>query len=333
MTIKGFAMSLLGLLLSGCGNDAMQHRSEHGLSAEQISYVCNTPEDAAAAADVTMESRFASVSPDGSTRMGVLTFDGDVPGPVLRMKVGQTLRVKLVNRLDAPVGLHFLGLSYPVQDDGTSLYPQSVVNPGCAHVYTVTAKAEGVFPFVDHLRPAQTLPLGLYGAVVVSAQDEQPADREFVIFLGELGIEASGSHEEEEKKEHGGGGRSFFMTFNGRSMESPLTIGRTTGDFARSEAWPSSKVGERIRLRLLSVSPNAIHSFGLHGYNFCDRGGVPDANGRCPREGLPRNILNLSPLEGTTVEVRTDNPGRWMYHCHILDHVEEGMMGFFDVAP
>jgi FtsP/CotA-like multicopper oxidase with cupredoxin domain len=39
----------------------------------------------------------------------------------------------------------------------------------------------------------------------------------------------------------------------------------------------------------------------------------------------------MSPLEGTTLELRTTSKGRWMYHCHILDHVEEGMLGYFDV--
>ena len=332
MTIKPCSVALLGLLLLACSGDGTNHGSEHMQSPQPGSYVCNTPGDADLPADVTMESRFASMSPDGVNRMGVLTFDGSVPGPVLRMKVGQTLRVKLVNRLDAPIGLHFLGLSYPVEDDGTSLYPYSVVNSGCAHIYSVTAKAAGVFPFVDHLRPSKTLPLGLYGAVVVSASDDPPVDREFVIFLGELGIESAMGHEAEEEEESGGG-RRFFMTFNGRSHESPLTVVRTTTNFMRTESWPQSKVGERIRMRLVNVSPNAIHSFGLHGYNFCDRGGVLDDSGVCPRGGLPRNIVNLTPLEGTTVDVRTDNPGRWMYHCHILEHVEEGMMGYFDVIP
>ncbi len=332
MTIKPCSVALLGLLLCACGSNGTNHESEHERNPQQRSYVCNTPADAEAVADVTMESRASSVRPDGTNQMEVLTFDGSVPGPVLRMKVGQTLRVKLVNRLDTPIGLHFLGLSYPVEDDGTSLYPHSVVNPGCAHVYTVTAKAAGVFPFVDHLRPSTTLPLGLYGAVIVAASDEQPVDREFVIFLGELGIESTMGHGHENEDTESKEGHRFYMTFNGRSHASPLTIVRTTSNFTRTESWPQSKVGERIRMQLVNVSPNAIHSFGLHGYNFCDRGGVIDDSGVCPRGGLPRNIVNLTPLEGTTVEVRTDNPGRWMYHCHILDHVEDGMMGYFDVT-
>ncbi len=296
--------------------------------ASHTTYECNTPEDETADADVTIDASLNTISPDGRVRMSVSTFGGDVPGPVIEFLVGQTRRIKLRNHTDIPIGLHFLGLSYPVQEDGTHLYPHSIVNPGCAHVYPVTAKAPGVFPFVDHLHPIQALSLGQYGVSIVRAQGEEAVDREYVLFMGELGKESSGSHEEEEEQ---GGERRFFMTFNGRTESSPLSIEQKSKQSIRTTDWPKSAVGDRVRMRIVNVSPSVFHTFGLHGYNFCDRGGVISDTGVCPSGGRTQNIVNLSPLEGTTVDLRTTAPGRWMYHCHIIDHVEEGMLGYFDV--
>lgn len=313
------------LVCLGCGLHGTDSEHQEGIAQ----YDCNTPQDESADADVTVVASATTISPDGSHRMSVLTFDGDVPGPVIEFAVGQTRRIKLRNHTEAPIGLHFLGLSYPVEEDGTHLYPHSVVNPGCAHVYPVTAKAPGVFPFVDHLHPKDALPLGQYGVAVVRPVGEEPADREYVLFLGELGKE---SHTGEEDKDEGSSDtRTFYMTFNGRTEAAPLTIEQRAGQSVRRSEWPDSRSGDRVRFRLVNVSPSAFHSFGLHGYNFCDRGGVISDTGVCPSGGLPKNILSLSPLEGSTIEFRTTTPGRWMYHCHVLDHVEEGMLGYFDV--
>ena len=311
---------------AGCGSS--HDITNHINQVTQGPHECETPEDAAAPADQTIEARYATVKPDGVNAMNVITFGGTVPGPVLTLDVGQTRRYKLTNRTDVPIGLHFLGLSYDVKDDGTPLYPKSIVYPGCSHVYTMTAKTPGIFPFVDHLNPTKTMPAGMHGAVVVRAPDETPADREYLYFLGELGKETEG---EEEEEEEGGGARSFFMTMNGRTEAAPLAIERRGGEFVGWEGFSESQVGNKVRIRLQNVSPSTYHSFGMHGYNFCDRGGMVDASGGCPNQGRPVNILSLSPLEGTTIEVLTNNPGNWMIHCHILDHVAEGMMSYFVV--
>lgn len=314
---------------AGCGSS--HDMTDHTNQVTQGPHECETPEDAAAPADQTIEARYATVKPDGVNAMNVITFGGTVPGPVLTMDVGQTRRYKLTNRTDVPIGLHFLGLSYDVKDDGTPLYPKSIVYPGCSHVYTMTAKTPGVFPFVDHLNPTKTMPAGMYGAVVVRAPGEPAVDKEYVYLLGELGQEHEGGHEEEEEEEEGGGARTFFMTMNGRTEEAPLAIERNANGFVSREGFSDSRVGNTVRFRLLNVSPSTYHSFGMHGYNFCDRGGTVDASGGCPNQGRPVNIVSLSPLEGMTVELRTDNPGLWMIHCHVLDHVAEGMMSYFDV--
>lgn len=284
---------------------------------------CATPGDTSALADVTIDAEMISLStPHGEIE--ARTFGGDVPGPVMRMQLGESRRVKLVNHTDRPMSLHFMGVSYAPEDDGTPDTPSSVVNPGCAHVYPITARSAGVWPIVDHVEPRDSLAHGAYGAIVVPAPDEVPADRDFVVFMGQLGLEEESGEEAEEEP--------FEMTLNGRAAPASRTIELRGGAYVASEGVPRARVGELVRWRIIDASPDATHTFGVHDHEFCELGGLPDARGRCASGGMA-NIVDVTPLHGRTIEWREAAAGHWMVHCHILEHVEEGMMGWYDVAP
>jgi FtsP/CotA-like multicopper oxidase with cupredoxin domain len=60
---------------------------------------------------------------------------------------------------------------------------------------------------------------------------------------------------------------------------------------------------------------------------------VPDAAGTCPAGSLPSDNVDLLPAQGTSFEFVEDNAGSWMLHCHIVDHVVDGMFAFYEVAP
>jgi FtsP/CotA-like multicopper oxidase with cupredoxin domain len=71
------------------------------------------------------------------------------------------------------------------------------------------------------------------------------------------------------------------------------------------------------------------HPFHLHGFQaqVLDRGGVP--------EPYPswNDTVNIPKHSSVRIVVRFDDyPGRWMYHCHILDHEDEGMMGVLELS-
>jgi FtsP/CotA-like multicopper oxidase with cupredoxin domain len=72
------------------------------------------------------------------------------------------------------------------------------------------------------------------------------------------------------------------------------------------------------------------HPFHLHGFQFqvLDRNGVPE-----PFRAW-KDVVNVPKHETARFIVRYDNyPGKWMYHCHILDHEDHGMMGVLEVKP
>lgn len=313
----------LGLGLGGCGGPDDRGSGGHTAIA------CATPEDSVALADVTITARDAGIPlGDGRTFLA-WTYDGDVPGPVLQIPLGETRRVKLVNASPRTASLHFHGVRYAAVDDGSPEHPESMVEPGCAHVYTLTADQPGVWPFHSHRDPREEMAHGLYGAVVVPFPDEPPPDHEYVVFLGQLGIEEGAEDEEEDE----GGASPFAMTINGRPNGRALVIER---DGDRYAVMPGphahARIGDRVRWRVLNVSPDEPHTFHVHGHTWCDRGGVPDGTGVCPGGSLPTDNVDILPAQGVSFDVLEDRPGTWMVHCHIVDHVDDGMFAMYEVT-
>lgn len=287
---------------------------------DETPHECTSPGDEKASADVTITAKDVTLDVGDGKSFEAWTYDGDVPGPVLRMVVGQTKRVMLINQSPRPASLHFHGVTYAVTDDGTPDQPKSIVYPGCAHVYTITAEAPGAWPYHGHVDSREEMAHGLYGAVIVSTPTEPPVDRELVAFLGQLGIEG-GAEEEEEA--------AFFMTINGRPNGHASVIQRAGDRYVASPGMASAAVGESVRWRVINASPDEPHTFHLHGHRWCDRGGLIDQAGSCPNGGLPVDNVALLPAQGVTFEFIERSPGEWMYHCHILDHVSDGMFAFY----
>ena len=87
-------------------------------------------------------------------------------------------------------------------------------------------------------------------------------------------------------------------------------------------------VGE---LQVWEVSNTSLmdHPFHLHGYFFQ----VIEENGKAPAFKAWKDSYNLKPKSKIKIAWIPDNrPGMWMYHCHILEHHEAGMMGHFEVV-
>jgi FtsP/CotA-like multicopper oxidase with cupredoxin domain len=283
-------------------------------------HACTSPADDVAAADVTITAKDATLDLGDGKTFEAWTFDGDVPGPVLHMNVGDSRRVKLVNRSPRAASLHFHGVTYSASDDGTPEHEESVVYPNCAHVYTIKAEVPGAWPYHSHVDSRQEMAQGQYGAVIVSAANETPADPEYVAFLGQLGLEDASKEE---------GAAPFFMTINGRPNGHATVIQREGDRYVASAGVAHAALGAHVRWRVLDVSPDDPHTFHVHGHRWCDRGGLADALGVCPNGGLYTDDPPLLPAEGITVDWIESEPGDWMFHCHILDHVGDGMWAMF----
>jgi FtsP/CotA-like multicopper oxidase with cupredoxin domain len=90
-------------------------------------------------------------------------FNGEVPGPTIEAEVGDTLVVRLTNRLPEPTTIHWHGLRIPAEMDGTELV-QRPVEPGESFEYRFVVPDAATFWYHSHVNETEQLGRGLYGA-------------------------------------------------------------------------------------------------------------------------------------------------------------------------
>src|SRR3990172_7969804 len=138
----------------------------------------------------------AQVSLEGGVVWNAWTYNGTVPGPTLRVRVGDLVRVHFTNNLDRIHSVHVHGLRYTIQNDGSQAYPASMPAPGETYTYTYEATRPGLFYYHCHSSDGghtigYHIQKGLYGAIIVYPADQGPpkTDYEFVEFFGEAPLD------------------------------------------------------------------------------------------------------------------------------------------------
>jgi FtsP/CotA-like multicopper oxidase with cupredoxin domain len=112
-------------------------------------------------------------------------FNGQVPGPAITAVAGDTLEVRLANRLPEPTTIHWHGLRVPAAMDGTEAV-QRPVPPGGSFNYRFLLPDAGTFWYHPHTNETEQLEKGLYGALIVREPDEVHLDGEQVLLLDDL---------------------------------------------------------------------------------------------------------------------------------------------------
>jgi FtsP/CotA-like multicopper oxidase with cupredoxin domain len=120
----------------------------------------------------------------------LLGFDGAVPGPILRVKRGDELRVRLVNDLAEPSAVHWHGIRVSNAMDGVPALTQSPVAPGARFEYRFRPPDAGTFWY--HAAGGRQLEQGLHGALIVEEAEPVRVDRDIALVLGTAGPLASG---------------------------------------------------------------------------------------------------------------------------------------------
>jgi FtsP/CotA-like multicopper oxidase with cupredoxin domain len=137
----------------------------------------------------TLEARDGSLRllPEPAPKTPVLTYDGLVPGPLLRCKQGDAFALRLVNTLDQPVTFSLQGLRVPNAMAGVAGLTQSAVAPGESFDYRFAARDAGLSWYHSHVLPAtaEQIGRGLYGALIVDEPKPPVADRDILILLSD----------------------------------------------------------------------------------------------------------------------------------------------------
>lgn len=219
-------------------------------------------------------------------------YNDQVPGPQIRVREGDRVRVVLRNELPESTAIHFHGLELPNDQDGVPFITQPPVKPGQNYTYEFTVPNAGSHMYHSHHNAAKQVGLGLLGAFVVEPRRRRAierADIDHVMILND-GL-------------HG-------YTLNGKGFPATEPI--------------VARLGQTVRIRFMNEGM-MIHPMHLHGMHMTviDKDGWPQpAPWKC-------DTLNIAPGERWDVIVRCTNPGTWAFHCHILPHAESehGMFG------
>lgn len=120
----------------------------------------------------TLTARATTVRLSSGELVDGWTYNGQAPGPELRVREGDLVQVTLVNRLPrAGVTLHWHGLDVPNAEDGVAGVTQDAVQPGQRHVYRFVAEQAGTFWYHSHQVSDESVRRGLFGALIVEPRD------------------------------------------------------------------------------------------------------------------------------------------------------------------
>lgn len=244
-------------------------------------------------------------------------YNNQVAGPEIRVTEGDLVRITLVNELPVATTIHWHGVDVPPEMDGPAGLNQAPVEPGETFVYEFTATPAGTRMYHSHTDVVNQVALGMYGAFIIEpAEQTVEYDQEYVYTLSEWDMEmtprvAQGLDPRGPRDSQLRGGElgADLFLMNGHTHEAipPINV----------------REGDRVLVRLINMG-NLGHPIHLHGHSFkivaTDGNPVPEA------AQLTKDTVWIAPGERYDIEFVADNPGVWMFHCHIENHAANGMM-------
>lgn len=278
-------------------------------------------------------------------------------GPILRAEVGDTIRVTFKNNATQPYSMHPHGVFYEkdsegsVYADGTSGADKEddAVPPGGQHIYTWKVPERAgpgpndpssiVWLYHSHTNEMKDVNSGLVGAIIVTRRgmadaDGKPkdVDREFVCLFMifdenfswylDHNIQAYTTDPKGVKK-------SEILPTDDVGNLAPIGTGfiaanlrfAINGYLFGNGPVMTMKQGERVRWYLMALGEGiSLHTPHWHGNTVM-------------QEGRRTDVVPLLPAQMVTVDMTPDDPGTWLFHCHLDEHMASGMSAFYKVEP
>ena len=186
----------------------------------------------------------AKVTVGEGRTLDVWAYNGTVPGPTFRVRLGETLRVRFKNELPQPTTVHWHGVRVPNGMDGVPGLTQPAVQPGGSFTYEFTPKDAGTFWFHPHVRSSEQVARGLYGVLVVEDREPPPYTRDVVWVLDDWLLGEDGQIFPEFNTPHD-------LAHDGR-WGNLVTVN------SRTDTLLPARSGDRIRLRLLNSANGRV---------------------------------------------------------------------------
>jgi FtsP/CotA-like multicopper oxidase with cupredoxin domain len=278
-------------------------------------------------------------------------------GPIIHAEVGDVIKVVFKNNASRPYSVHPHGVLYEKASEGMAYQDGSAeaakvngaVPPGQTYTYTwQVPERAGPGPgdgssiawlYHSHTDDQRDVDSGLVGAIIVTAKgmanpDGTPkdVDREFLTlynvynenrswYLDQNIAKYTPTVKGPKKAEFIGFDESGAATLTGRGFADGNFKFTINGYLYANAPVMVVKKGDRVRWYVMTVGD---------GLNFH----TPHWHGNVVLENKQRtDVIALSPAQMVTVDMVPDNPGIWLYHCHVADHMDLGMAAFYQVLP
>jgi FtsP/CotA-like multicopper oxidase with cupredoxin domain len=278
-------------------------------------------------------------------------------GPILRAEVGDTIRILFKNNATRPYSMHPHGVFYRKDsegapyDDGTSGADKEddAVPPGKTHLYTWEVPERAgpgpndpssiVWLYHSHTNELKDIESGLIGAMIITRRGMADADgkakdvdREFVCLylLFDENVSWYLDHNIQTfTTDPKGVSKVEFAPVDNEGNFSGLGSGFTVanakfainGHIYGTGPMMTMKKGERVRWYLVALGEQfSVHTPHWHGNVVL-------------HDGKRTDVVPLMQAQMETVDMVPDNPGIWMFHCHIDDHMDAGMVTLYKVEP
>ena len=211
--------------------------------------------------EIEMEARVATVELAPDLQVDAWTYDGLIPGPLIRVNVGDRLIVHFSNNLPSSTTIHWHGLRVPIEMDGVPGYSQPPVEPGGTFTYDFIVPDAGIFWYHPHVMSAAQVGFGLYGAFLVDDPHENVGvTDDLVVVLSDIDLTEGGGLESPDT------GGSLGMAF-GREGNHVLVNGKTVPPLV-------ARVGAPQRWRVINAAKSRYFKLDLgEGHRFRKIGG------------------------------------------------------------
>lgn len=234
-------------------------------------------------------------------------FNGSVPGPMIEVTEGDKVRIYVTNKLPAPTTVHWHGVLIICGMDGVAGVTQPAIPPGETYLYEFIFPDSGTFMYHPHFDSMTQEGMGLTGMILVHKREPDVTkrpDRDFSIMLQEWNINVGTARPNTLKMDFN------VLTMNGKVMPATQPL--------------VAELGDTVWVRYGNLSAMDHHPIHLHGYSFkiigSDGGWAENKSVL-----LPETTVLVPVGAAKVIEFLADNPGDWIFHCHMTHHTMNQM--------